>query len=220
MKFTVITLFPDLVLNLKNYSVIGRALNKVAKIKTVNLRDFGLGHYQQVDDKPYGGGVGMLLRADVAEKAIQAATKSKPKKSKVILMSADGKKFTQKLAEEYSQLDELIIFCGHYEGHDKRIESLVDEKVSVGDFVTSGGELPAMLIIDATTRLLRGALGCDESGAVESFAKIGDDRILEYPQYTRPYDFKGNKVPKVLLSGDPKKIALWQKSKTRKSKLS
>jgi len=219
MKFKVITLFPEYIECLNNYSIIGRAIrNKKIVLETVNLRDFGLGSYKQVDDRPYSGSVGMLMRVDVATSAIRS-TKAKNKRSRVVLLAADGKKFTQKLAEEYSTMDELVLLCAHYEGHDKRIEDYVDEKISVGDYVVSGGETPAMLIIDAVARLIKGVLGKDESSEVESHSLQGDQRIIEHPQYTRPFEFEGKKVPKILLSGDPKKISVWTKKKTRKSKL-
>jgi len=219
MKFKVITLFPDFFDCLNNYSIIGRAIrNRKIKVETLNLRNFGLGSYHQVDDKPYGGGIGMLLRVDVASRAILAA-KGKKKNTKVVLLSADGNRFTQKDAERYSKIDNLIIFCAHYEGHDKRIEDYVDEKISLGDFVVSGGEIPAMTIIDATARLIEGVLGKKESSDFESYSKIGNRRIIEYPQYTRPSEFEGKKVPKVLLSGNLKKVLEWQLKKTKKSNL-
>lgn len=219
MKFCVITLFPDFVEKLSEYSIIGRALkNKKIKLETINMRDFGLGAYHQVDDKPYGGGTGMLLRVDVASAVIKKA-KEKSKNCKVILLAADGEKFTQKKAEEYSKIDELILLCGHYEGHDKRIEGYVDNKISTGDYVVSGGEIPAMIIIDATARLIKGVLGKEEGLVTESHTLVGNARILEHPQYTRPYEFEGKKVPDVLLSGNPKKVVAWQEKHTKKSKL-
>jgi len=219
MKFSVITLFPDFIENLSEYSIIGRALNsKKIKLQTINLRDFGLGTYHQVDDKPYGGGTGMLLRVDVASDAIKKAKKGS-KNGRVVLLAADGEKFTQKKAEQYSKLDELILICGHYEGHDKRIEEYVDEKISTGDYVVSGGEIPAMIIIDATSRLIKGVLGKEEGLVTESYTQVGNSRILEHPQYTRPFEFEDKKVPDVLLSGDPKKVTAWQEKHTKKSKL-
>lgn len=211
-------MFPEYVQSLEQYSVIGRAIkNKLISLNTVNLRDFGLGSYKQVDDKPYSGGVGMLLRVDVATRAIRSVMATG--KNKIILLSADGKRFTQKIAEDYAKLDELTIFCAHYEGHDKRIEHYVDEKVSIGDFVVSGGETPAMIIVDAVSRLKSGILGKDESSAFESHSIQNGQRILEYPQYTRPFEFEGKKVPEILLSGDPKKVKSWEQSHTKKSKL-
>lgn len=207
MKFKVITLFPDFVNNLKNYSIIGRAIGqgKIA-LETLDLRDFGLGKYKQVDDRPYGGGVGMLLRVDVMHKAIRKYAPRPSKKRRVILLSADGNIFTQRDAERLGKYDEIVLVCGHYEGHDQRIENFVDEKISLGKYIVTGGELPAMIMIDSIARLLPGVLGKDESSSDESFSMKDNNELLEYPQYTRPYDFKGYKVPDVLLSGDHKKI--------------
>ncbi len=215
MKFKVITLFPDFISNLKNYSIIGRALGqgKIA-LETLDLREFGLGKYKQVDDRPYGGGVGMLLRVDVMYKAIKKIAPRANKKRRTILLSADGNIFTQRDAERLLKYEEIVLVCGHYEGHDKRIEEYVDEKISLGKFVVTGGELPAMIIIDSISRLLPGVLGKDESSKDESYSIQEDQEILEYPQYTRPFDFKGSKVPEVLLSGDHKKIKAYIKKNT------
>lgn len=219
MKFTVITLFPDFIKTLESYSIIGRALkNKKIAIKTINLRDFGLGRYRQVDDRPFGGDPGMLLRVDVAVLAIRKAIGSTSTKSakKIVLLCPTGKKFNQEMAEKIAVLDELILVCGHYEGFDKRIEDYVDEKISIGNYVLSGGELPAMTIIDAVSRQIPGVLQNPKSLKTESFSASCATRHtpratnLEFPQYTRPAEFEGKKVPEVLLSGDPKKIAKWQ----------
>jgi len=214
MKFKVITLFPDFVKTLENYSIIGRAIkDSKISLETQNLRDFGLGAHRQVDDRPYGGGAGMLMRVDVVVPAIEKALKRASKKHSVILLSPDGKRLKQEKVEKLAQLDELILVCGHYEGFDRRIEEYMDEKISVGDFVVSGGELPALLIIDAVSRLLPGVLGKDESSKTESFSKVGGRRVLEFPQYTRPEKYKGKAVPKVLLSGNHKEIEEWRKGK-------
>lgn len=215
MKFKVITLFPEFIENLKNYSVIGRAIGSgKIMLETFNLRNFGLGRYQQVDDKPYGGGIGMLLRVDVMYKAIKKSAPRASQKRRVILLSADGEVFTQRTAERLLEYDEVVLVCAHYEGHDKRIERYVDEKVSLGKFVVTGGELPAMLMIDSISRLLSGVLGKDESSINESYSIKEAGEIIEYPQYTRPFDFKGEKVPEILLSGDHKKIKSWQEKNT------
>lgn len=207
MKFTIITLFPEFFGSLENYSVIGRAIKSgKIEINLINLRDFGLGSYKQVDDKPYGGGVGMLLRVDVAFKAISFAQSNAEKKSKTVLLCPSGKKYDQKVATDFKSLDELIIICGHYEGFDKRIYDYVDEVISIGDFVLSGGEIAAMTLIDSIARLQDGVLGNARSLEEESFI----DEI-EYPQYTRPEEFQGKKVPEILLSGNPKKILQWKK---------
>ncbi|MDH4358640.1 MAG: tRNA (guanosine(37)-N1)-methyltransferase TrmD [Candidatus Berkelbacteria bacterium] len=216
MKFKVITLFPEFIKRLEGYSIIGRAVkNKKIKIEAINLRDFGIGSYKQVDDKPYGGGLGMLLRVDVVGPAIESARKKTVKRSRVILLSPEGKKFNQESAEKFSSLDELTIVCGHYEGFDERIKEYTDEVVSIGDYILSGGEIPAMSIIDSVSRLIPGVLGKDMSSKTESFSKLEGKRIVESPQYTRPEEFKGKTVPKILLSGDHKKIEAWQKLNQR-----
>jgi len=220
MKFTVITLFPEFIRELENYSIIGRAIkNKKVRLETINLRDFGVGNYKQVDDKPYGGGPGMLMRVDVAHSAIKAATKRQSKNRKIIMLSADGKQFDQKMAQELSKLNELVILCGHYEGFDKRIENYVDEKVSIGPYILSGGEIPTMTMIDTISRLLPGVLQNPKSLEEESFSggwklEAGSSNA-EYPQYTRPEKYLGKKVPEVLLSGDHKKIENWRKNRLK-----
>jgi tRNA (guanine37-N1)-methyltransferase len=215
MKFKVITLFPDFIKSLENYSIIGRAIkNRVIKLETINLRDFGIGSYKQVDDRPYGGGIGMLMRVDVMHKAIKKAL-GRTKKAKVILLSPDGKKFTQKMAKELCGEDELILVCGHYEGFDKRIESYVDEKVSIGDFVLTGGEIASMAMIDAISRQIDGVLGKNDSKLVETFSEVEGEIISEYPQFTRPELYDGIAVPETLLCGDPKKVTKWQTENTR-----
>lgn len=207
MKFTIITLFPDFFGSLENYSVIGRAIKSgKIEINLINLRDFGLGSYKQVDDKPYGGGVGMLLRVDVAYRAISFAQNNAEGKNKTVLLCPSGEKYDQKIATDFKGLDELIIICGHYEGFDRRIYDYVDEVISIGNFVLSGGEIAAMTLIDSIARLQDGVLGNARSLDEESFI----DEI-EYPQYTRPEEFQGKKVPEILLSGDPKKISQWKK---------
>lgn len=217
MQFTIITLFPEFFDCLNNYSVIGRAIkNKRIQINTINLRNFSIGSYSQVDDKPFGGGIGMLIKPDVAVNAIEKAKKNALKSHRVILLSPSKKRFNQQIAEEYSKIDELIIFCAHYEGVDERVKEYVDEVVSLGDFVLSGAETAAISIIDATARLNKGVLGKDKSSHDESFSKICGRNCLEYPQYTRPAEFKGKKVPEILLSGDHKKIEDWKKSQIKK----
>lgn len=212
MKFTVITLFEDTIQSLKQYSIIGKAIkDERITLKTINIRDFGLGSYRQVDDRPYGGGVGMLFRVDVISKAIKAAKSEAETNHKVILLCPTGEKFNQKKVLEYKDLDELIIVCGHYEGFDRRIYEYVDETVSVGDYVLSGGEIAAMAIIDSVSRYVDGVLGNKKSLDEESFSQ-NEGSPLEYLQYTRPEEFEGKKVPAELLSGDPKKITEWQRN--------
>ena len=217
MKFVVITLFPDFVKSLEQYSIIGRAIkDKKIKLQVINLRDFGIGKYKQVDDKPYGGGPGMLLRVDVMAKAIGQAKKTAPK-SKVVLLSPEGNKFDQAKAKSYAENKNLIIVCGHYEGFDERIKSYADEVVSLGDYVVSGGEIPAMIVIDAVYRLIPGVLGNPDSLANESFQIPAINYRLsttnyDFPQYTRPEKFEGAEVPEILISGNHREIEKWRKS--------
>jgi len=188
-------------------SIIKKAKEKkLVEINFVNIRDFGLGNHKTVDDTPYGGGHGMILRVDVLEKAINATKEKGLNKSeqKVILTSATGKTFNQKKALDFAKLKHLILVCGHYEGVDERVKEFIDEELSIGDFVLTGGEIPAMLVTDAVTRLVRGVL---KEGVTsnESFSEI-----LEYPQYTKPEVYKNSKVPPILLSGDHGKIKVWR----------
>ncbi len=181
-------------------SILKKAQAKnLVKINLVNIRDFGLGPHKSVDDTPYGGGKGMILRVDVLEKTIKSVSKNK-KGEKIILLSPQGKTYNQKKAKEYSKLNHLILICGHYEGVDERVSKFVDEKISIGDFVVTGGEIPAMLITDSVIRLLKGVLK-DGVTSSESFPDL-----LEYPQYTKPQNYKKLEVPKILLSGNHGKI--------------
>lgn len=208
-------------------SIIKRAVDKkIVEIEIHNLRKWAIDKYGSVDDRPFGGDVGMLIRPDVVYEAIKEISNDKfpisnkkPKK-RIILMSAGGKRFDQKKAEELAKLDNLILIAGHYEGFDQRVaDYMVDEEISIGNYVLTGGELPAMVVMDSVIRLLPGVLGKDESSQIESFSEIEIDgkkvRVPEYPQYTRPQDFMGHKVPEVLLSGDLKKIREWQKEQLR-----
>jgi len=207
MKFDIITLFPKMFVSPFDEAMIKRAVDKkIVEIKSHDMRQWAWNNYGSVDDRPYGGGVGMLIRVDVIDKAIEEVKKNNPK-SKIILTSARGKKFDQSDAKRLSNEEGLIIICGRYEGVDGRVLSLVDEEISIGDYVLTGGEIPAMVMIDAIARLLPGVLGKDESSISESHATCG---YIEYPQYTRPDEYEGMKVPEVLLSGDPKKIKVWQ----------
>lgn len=197
-----------------DYSIINRAKEKnLVSINYVNLRDFGIGAHKTVDDKTYGGGRGMVLRVDVLEKAILKTKDNKLKNNeqKIILLSPRGKTFNQKKAESFSKLKHLILICGHYEGVDARIESFIDEEASIGDFITTGGEIPAMLITDAVSRLIKGVLpeGVTED---ESFSQ----KMLEYSQYTRPEIYKNLKVPKTLISGHHQKIEEWKIEESEK----
>lgn len=216
MRFDIITLFPEMFTPL-TISIIGRAAKRgVVEVVTHNLRQWGFDRHGNVDDSPYGGGPGMVLRVDVTDRAIEAVkSKVERGKSRVILPTAHGKPFTQADAERLAKYDRLIFLCPHYEGVDERIRVLVDEEFSIGDYVLTGGELPAMVMIDAIARLIPGALGKEESKVEESFSPVdtpqGKKRLLEYPQYTRPEEYKGKKVPKILLSGHHGEVAKWRK---------
>lgn len=252
MKIDVLTLFPKMFQSPFEESIIKRAIkNKIIELNIHNLRDWATDSYGSVDDKPFGGGVGMLIRPDVVFEAlkkisnveflmsnqIKTQNPSVPikigtspldkretlntKKSRIILMSARGKRFDQKKAEELSKLENLVLVAGHYEGFDQRVSDyMVDEEISIGNYVLTGGEIPSMVIIDSVVRLLPGVLGKDNSSEIESFSEqeIGGKivRTIEYPQYTRPQNFLGMKVPEVLISGDPKKIKEWQMEQTKK----
>ena len=207
MKIDILTLFPEMFKGPFDASIIKRAESKdLVKIEVHDLRKWGEGERRNVDDRPYGGGVGMIIRVDIVEAALKDL---RTKSSKVILLDATGEKFVQKKAVELSKLDHLILIAGHYEGVDHRVhENLAHEVISIGDYVLTGGEIPAMAIVDSVIRLIPGVLGKDESSADESHKEPG---YLEYPQYTRPEDFKGWKVPKVLLSGNHAEIDKWRK---------
>lgn len=216
MKVSIITLFPEAFESYFQHSMMWKARGKkLLELEYVNLREFGLGPRKQVDDTPYGGGDGMVLRPEPVVAAIEAAkqdTEYAILNTKVILLTPQGIRFKQKLAQELSKLEHLILVCGHYEGFDERIRACVDEQVSIGDYVLTGGELPAMVLVDAVARLIPGVLGGETSAAVESFA---DGQTLEYPQYTRPEEFRGRKVPDVLLSGHHGEIAKWRSAQAK-----
>lgn len=220
MKISIITLFPKMISGFFEESIVKRAVEKkLVEIEIINLRDFAIDDYGSVDDRPYGGGAGMILRVDVIYKALSKITNNKLQmtnkisnskiKTKTILTSPKGKMFDQKKAQEFSQLDNLIIIAGHYEDVDARILDYVDEEISMGDFILTGGEIPASAIVDSIVRLIPGVLKKDQATKNESF-NINDKKILEYAQYTRPEEFMGKKVPEVLLKGDHKKIEKWK----------
>ena len=215
IKFTIITLFREAIEPYLNTSMMWKAKDKgIVEFDFVNLRDFGLGPHKSVDDTPYGGGDGMLLRCEPVFAAIESV-KAKDPEAKVILPTPVGEIWNQTLAQNFSQTNNhFIILCPHYEGYDERILSLVDYKISLGKYVLTGGELPALIIIDSITRLLPGVLGGETSAEIESFSD-GDN--LEYPQYTKPADFRGMKVPDVLLSGNHGEIAKWRKAHESKA---
>jgi tRNA (guanine37-N1)-methyltransferase len=212
MVIDCITIFPEMFAPMKQ-SIMGRAQAKgLLEFNTVYLRDFAINDYGQVDDVPYGGEPGMVLRPEPLAAAIRS-TGVKQDGGKVIYLTADGVPFTHKIAEELSHESHLVLVCGHYKGIDDRIrQTEVDMEISIGDFVVSGGELPAMLITDAVVRLIDGALGNRESGDTDSFAQ----GVLGWPVYTRPEEFEGKKVPEVLLSGHHKNISEWRRQESLK----
>jgi len=236
MKIDILTLFPEMFEGVFNYSIIKRAQEKgLAEIKIHNLRNWAIDKRGTVDDRPYGGGPGMILMIEPIYKALKylkaiphydtknAPAKMTPKigKQKIILLSPSGKLFNQKKAQELSKMKRIILVCGHYEGVDERVaEYLVDEEISIGDYILTGGELPAMVLVDAIVRLIPNVLEKPEAIKSESFSPL-----LEYPQYTRPENFKGLKVPEILLSGNHQKIAQWrekmalEKTKKRRPEL-
>lgn len=213
-KFQVITLFPEMFSGVFESSMMWKAQKDgIVSLETVNLREFGLGPRRQVDDTPYGGGDGMLLMIKPLWRAVEFA-RSRDESAKVVLMSPRGRRWRQAMARMTADDGRgLIIICGRYEGVDERIMELVDEQWSIGDFVLTGGELPAMTIIDSIVRLLPGVLGGETSAEIESFS---DGETLEYPQYTRPEIFNGLRVPEVLLSGHHGKIAKWREQQSQK----
>lgn len=212
-QFQVITLFPEMFTGVFESSMMWKAQkDAIVELSTINLRDFGLGPRKQVDDTPYGGGDGMLLMIEPLWNAVLKAKENDPT-AKVLLMTPRGVRWRQALAQEYSEADHGYIFiCGRYEGYDERILELVDQEVSVGDYVLTGGELPAMTIVDSIVRLIPGVLGGESSAAIESFS---DGETLEYPQYTRPLEFNNLVVPEVLLSGHHENIKRWREQQSR-----
>ncbi|HZE87754.1 MAG TPA: tRNA (guanosine(37)-N1)-methyltransferase TrmD [Methylomirabilota bacterium] len=237
MKITILTLFPEMFVGPFDHSIIKRAKEKgLVEVEYVNIRDFGEGPHKMVDDTAYGGGVGMVMKVDVLHKAIEHAktsftsmssrqlqggnneqttpeishfVRNDKRKQKIILLSASGKTFKQESAKEFSKLDHLILICGHYEGVDERVKKFIDAEISIGDFVLTGGEIPAMLIADAVIRLIPDVLpkGATEN---ESFSLGEEQKLLEYPHYTKPQIYEGDPVPEILLSGDHKKIDTWR----------
>lgn len=211
MKISIITLFPEVFNPILNSSILKRAQKKnLVEFELVNLREFGEGRHQVVDDRPFGGGAGMVLKADILAKAVKKVTGNRLQCT-VILTSASGTPYKQSKAMELSKLDHIIIVCGHYEGVDERFtQKYVDEEISIGDYVLTGGEMPAMVIVDSITRLIPGVLKKAEATINESFST----NLLEHPQYTRPEEFEGKKVPAVLLSGNHAEILKWRNQKS------
>jgi tRNA (guanine-N(1)-)-methyltransferase len=209
MKFDVLTLFPEMFEPMK-HSIIERASEKdLIDINLINIRDFSKDKHKHVDDTPYGGGAGMLIRPDVVYDAYSSVSEEN---AKVIYMSPKGKVLNQNMVKELSKESHLIILCGHYEGIDQRVlDEIVDEEISIGDYVLTGGELPAMVLIDSVSRYVDGVLS-NSSTVEESFS--GEDKLLEYPEYTRPAEFHGMKVPEVLTSGNHQEIARWRREQS------
>ena len=208
MKIQIITLFPEMFEQVLNNSMMWKAQNQgVVSFSLINLRDFGIGPRKTVDDTPYGGGDGMLLKPEPLFAAVEFAKKSSPN-AHIVAMTPSETVWNQQLAQNYAESSQdLIILCGRYEGFDARIFEIVDEKISIGKFVLTGGELPAMVLIDSVVRLIPGVLGGEKSAEIESYSD-GDN--LEFPQFTRPADFRGMKVPEVLLSGHHAEIDKWR----------
>ena len=217
MQFDVLTLFPEM-FNILNESIIGRAKEKgLINVNLINIRDFSKNKHKKVDDTPYGGGAGMVIQPDVVYDAYKSVITNNKKfeKTRVIYMSPQGKKLDQHKVEELSKQEHLILLCGHYEGIDQRVlDSIVDEEISIGDYVLTGGELPAMVLIDSVSRYVEGVLK-DGSTTEESFSQ----GLLEYPQYTRPEVFEGQQVPEVLRSGNHQMIDKWRREQSLKRTL-
>ena len=218
MLIDVLTLFPGMFDCVVNESILKRGQKKgLVRIKVHNLRDWTFDSHRSADDKPFGGGPGMVMKVEpiyLALKELNAlgGSRSKAKRPRVILLTPQGKKLEQALVKKLAKEDHLVLICGHYEGIDERVRGFADDEISIGDYVLTCGEIPALVVIDSVVRLIPGVLGDDESLKSESFEK----GLLEYPQYTRPADFKGMKVPEVLLSGDHKKIEKWREEEAVK----
>ena len=216
MRFHIVTIFPEFFSGPFDCGVIRRAQGEgVLEVRIHDLRNWTYDRHRTVDDRPFGGGEGMLLKPQPLFEAVEAILPARTPRQKVVLLSAQGRPFTHSLAAEFSLLDELLLICGRYEGVDERVaEHLVDEEVSIGDFVLSGGEPAALAVVDAVARLLPGVLGNGESTRNESFSAHSDG-LLDCPQYTRPAEFRGWKVPEVLLGGNHEEIKRWRRAASR-----
>lgn len=217
MNYHILTLFPEMVLNGLHTSIIGRAAEKgLLSIEAIDIREFSTDKHRHVDDYPYGGGAGMVMQPMPICDAYDDLCEKIGKKPRVIYMTPQGRVFNQKIAEELAQEEDLVFLCGHYEGIDERaLELIATDYLSIGDYVLTGGELPAMVMIDCISRLIPGVLNNDTSAEFESF----HDNLLEYPQYTRPEEYKGLRVPEVLLSGHHKNIDAWRREQSIKRTL-
>lgn len=216
MTISIITLFPQMFDGPLDWSIIKRAKEKnLLTVNLIHLRDFATDSYKTVDDHPYGGGTGMVLKVDVMDRAIEKVKEANPgNPPHIILLTPQGTPYHQSIAKRLSKHTHILLICGHYEGFDERIRSLVDEEISIGDFVLTGGEIPALVLTDSIVRLIPSVLKKADATENESFSQ--DSGLLEYPQYTKPTVYKNQAVPDVLLSGDPKKISAWQKDESLK----
>lgn len=212
MQFYIMTLFPEMVMGGLKTSIIGRAIkNELLSIEAINIRDYAFNKHNSVDDYPYGGGAGMLMQAEPVYQCYKALEDRIGKRPRVVYLSPQGQTFNQKMAEEFAEEEELVFLCGHYEGIDERVlEEIVTDYVSIGDYVLTGGELPAMVMVDAISRLVPGVLHNNVSAEFESF----QDNLLEYPQYSRPEEWHGKKVPPVLMSGHHANIEKWRREQS------
>ena len=212
MRYYILTLFPEMVLSALSTSIIGKAAQKgIIGIETVNIRDFTKDRHQKTDDYPYGGGAGMVMQAQPIYDAYLSVADRIGKRPRTVYLTPQGSTFTQPAAKELAQETDLVFLCGHYEGVDERVlEEIVTDYMSIGDYVLTGGELAAMVVVDAVSRMVPGVLANEASAAMESF----EGNLLEYPQYSRPAEWLGKKVPDVLLSGDHKKVELWRREQS------
>ena len=212
MNYHVLTLFPEMIENVMNTSITGRAITKgLLSLEAINIRDFAFNKHQKVDDYPYGGGAGMLMQAEPVYLSYESIAERIGRKPRVIFLTPQGKTFNQDMAKEFALEEDLVFLCGHYEGIDERVlEEIVTDYVSIGDYVLTGGELPAMVMMDSISSMVPGVLNNQESGETESFS----GNLLEYPQYSRPEEWHGKKVPEVLLSGHHANVDKWRREQS------
>ena len=212
MNYHVLTLFPEMIENGMNTSITGRAITKgLLSLEAINIRDFAFNKHQKIDDYPYGGGAGMLMQAEPVYLSYESIAERIGRKPRVIFLTPQGKTFNQDMAKEFALEEDLVFLCGHYEGIDERVlEEIVTDYVSIGDYVLTGGELPAMVMMDSISRMVPGVLNNQESGETESFS----GNLLEYPQYSRPEEWHGKKVPEVLLSGHHANVDKWRREQS------
>lgn len=212
MRYHILTLFPEMVSQGLHESIIGRAVDRgVISLEAVNIRDYADNEYGKVDDYPYGGGAGMVMQAEPIYRAYRAVSDRLEKPPRVLHMTPQGKVFTQQMAQDFAKEEDLIFLCGHYEGIDERVlEEIVTDNVSIGDYVLTGGELPAMVMVDAISRMVPGVLSNRESAMFDSF----QDGLLEYPQYSRPRQWRGREVPEILLSGHHANVEKWRREQS------